>query len=73
MSTSDILNQGKFTRSKFFSTNPTDAEVENIRQFFVEYYAEKALDAVDAAIKVKEYSKSDIEAWSKEHNRIKYE
>ncbi len=77
MEVSDILNQGKFTRSqlellKFFSTNPTDEEVENIRQFFIEYYAEKILDEVDAAIKVKGYSQSDVEGWAKEHNRTPY-
>lgn len=72
MSVSDVLNEGKFTCSqldilKFFSTNPTDEEVDNIRQFFIEYYAEKALDEVEVAIAEKGYSQSDVESWSKEH------
>ncbi len=73
----NYLIKGRFTPTqlellKFFATEPTQDEVESIRRFFVEYYAEKALDVVEKAIEKKGYSMAEINSWSKEHNRTPY-
>ena len=77
MEKSDLLYQGRFTPAqlellKFFATNPSEKEVDTVRQFFVEYYAERALDAVDRAIEERQYTDAEVESWSKEHNRTPY-
>ena len=77
MEKSDLLYQGRFTPAqlellKFFATNPSEKEVDTVRQFFVEYYAERALDAVDRAIEERQYTDEEVESWSKEHNRTLY-
>ena len=73
----NILVEGRFTKTqlellKFFATNPTEQELEDIRRFFIQYLAEKALKSVDKAVKSKGYDMEEINAWSKEHNRISY-
>ena len=65
MTAADLLHQGRFTPAqlellKFFATQPSEAEVEMLRRFFAEYYAERALDAVDRAIEERGYTLEEI-------------
>lgn len=77
MEKSDLLYQGRFTPAqlellKFFATNPSEKEVDTVRQFFVEYYAERALDAVDRAIEERQYTDEEVDSWSRKHSRTLY-
>ena len=77
MTASDLLHQGRFTPAqlellKFFATQPSETEVETLRRFFVEYYAERALDAVDRAIEERGYTLEEINGWQQEHHRTPY-
>lgn len=78
MQASDILINGKFSKAqlellKLFATEPSQEELETLRQFFVQYLAEKALNSVEEAIAEKGYTQEEINAWSKEHNRTVYQ
>ena len=77
MQASDILINGKFSKAqlellKLFATEPSNEELKMLRQFFIQYLAEKALNSVDEAIAKKGYTQDEINAWSKEHHRTPY-
>ena len=77
MSASDLTINGKLTKAqlellKVFAFEPSEQELLQLKEFFKQYLANKALDAVEEAIEEKEYTMEEVESWTAEHNRTPY-
>jgi hypothetical protein len=72
METISKLSNIQLELLKLFSTNISDSDVLDIKQFIINYYAQKIDNELDTLWEQRQYNANTISTWANEHLRTPY-